>query len=48
LTLPKPVSEAFQCNLVEEDARKLDANGRTLTLPVKPFAPLTLKANFAQ
>jgi alpha-mannosidase len=47
LTLPKPADEVFNCNLVETDPSKLETHGKTITVPVKPFGPLTLKARFA-
>ena len=47
LTLPKPVSEVFRCNLVETDATKLSTHGKTIKVPVKPFAPTTIKTRFA-
>ncbi|MDE3066215.1 MAG: hypothetical protein KGJ60_01550 [Verrucomicrobiota bacterium] len=47
LTFPAPAREVSQCNLVETDAHPLKGDGRTVTVPLKPFAPLTLKARFA-
>jgi alpha-mannosidase len=47
LTLPKSASAVFRCNLVETDPAKLDARGKKITVPVKRFAPVTLKARFA-
>jgi len=47
LTLPKPAREAFSCSLVETDARKLKDRGQTVTVPIKPFAPMTVKVDFA-
>jgi alpha-mannosidase len=47
LTLPKPASEVLRCNLVETDPSKLTTRGKTITVPVKPFAPTTIKTHFA-
>jgi alpha-mannosidase len=47
LTLPKPASEVLRCNLVEIDASKLKTHGKTITVPVKPFAPTTIRTRFA-
>ncbi|HVM50378.1 MAG TPA: glycosyl hydrolase-related protein, partial [Candidatus Acidoferrum sp.] len=47
LTLPSPAGDVFTCNLVETDARKLEDHGAKVAVPVKPFAPLTLRALFA-
>ena len=46
LRLPRPASDVFSCNLVETDARKLNDRGRTVTTPIKPFGPVTLKMRF--
>ena len=46
LTLPKSVVEAFQCDLVEANARKQPGTGKTVTVPVKAFSPVTVKARF--
>ena len=46
LTLPKPARETFTCDLVEAHAAKQAAHGKTITVPLKPFAPVTLKAQF--
>ncbi len=46
LTLPKPAREAFSCNLVEAHNDKLASRGRTVTAPLKPFAPATVKVQF--
>ena len=46
LTLPKPAVEAFQCDLVEANARNEQDHGQTLTVPVKAFSPATLKVRF--
>ena len=46
LTLPKPAREAFTCDLVETHAVKQDSHGKTITAPLKPFAPMTLKVQF--
>ncbi|HEY2081558.1 MAG TPA: polysaccharide lyase family protein [Verrucomicrobiae bacterium] len=47
LTLPKPAIEVLRCNLVETDPLKLTTRGKTITVPVKPFAPTTIKTRFA-
>ena len=46
LTLPKPARETFTCDLVETHAVKQDAHGKTITAPLKPFAPATIKVQF--
>jgi alpha-mannosidase len=48
LLLPKPVGEAFSCNLVEADAHEQKAGGKTLSVPVRRFSPVTLKLRFAR
>jgi alpha-mannosidase len=47
LTLPRPVRELFRCDLVEANAQALKGRGKTISAPVKAFAPLTLEAHFA-
>jgi alpha-mannosidase len=47
LTLPKPVRELFSCDLVEANAQKMKGRGNTIAVPVKTFAPVTVKARFA-
>ncbi len=47
LTLPRPAAEVFTCNLVEANAEKTQARGETVTAPVRPFSPATLKVRFA-
>jgi hypothetical protein len=46
LTLPKSARETFIYDLVEMHAVKLDAQGKTVTAPLKPFAPATVKVQF--
>jgi len=46
LTLPRPARETFTCDLVEAHAVKQDSHGKTITAPLKPFAPATLKVQF--
>ncbi|MGA2864760.1 MAG: polysaccharide lyase family protein [Verrucomicrobiota bacterium] len=46
LTLPRPASETFSCDLVEANAAKQEARGKTVVAPLKPFAPATLKVRF--
>jgi alpha-mannosidase len=46
LTLPKRASEVLRCNLVETDPTKLTTRGKTITVPIKPFAPTTIKTRF--
>ena len=46
LTLPKAASETFTCDLVEMHAVKQDSHGKTVTAPLKPFAPATVKVQF--
>jgi alpha-mannosidase len=46
LTLPKAASETFTCDLVETHAVKQDSHGKTVTAPLKPFAPTTVKVQF--
>jgi hypothetical protein len=45
---PVPAHEIFSCNLVETDARKLKEHGKTITIPIKPFEPVTIKAHFGR
>ncbi len=47
LTLPRPATEVLTCNLVEADPQKTSSHGKTITAPVKPFSPVTLKVRFA-
>jgi alpha-mannosidase len=46
LTLPKPARETFTCDLVEAHAVKQASHGKTVTAPVKPSAPVTVKLQF--
>jgi hypothetical protein len=46
LTLPKPVRETFTCDLVETHAVKQESKGKTVTAPLKPLAPSTVKVQF--
>jgi alpha-mannosidase len=46
LTLPKPARETSTCDLVETHAVSLDSHGKTVTAPLKPFAPATVKVQF--
>jgi alpha-mannosidase len=46
LTLPQPARDTFTCDLVETHAVKLDSHGKTITAPLKPFAPATVKVLF--
>ncbi|MGO8931242.1 MAG: polysaccharide lyase family protein [Limisphaerales bacterium] len=46
LTLPKAARETFTCDLVETHAVKQDSHGKTVTAPLKPFAPATVKVQF--
>jgi alpha-mannosidase len=46
LTLPKPARETFTCDLVEMQAVKQASYGKTITAPLKPFAPETVKVQF--
>ncbi len=46
LVLPKPASAIFDCNLVEANAVKQVFHGATVVMPLKPFAPATVKAIF--
>jgi alpha-mannosidase len=46
LTLPKPARETLTCDLVEAHAAKQSSHGKTITAPVKPFAPVTVKVQF--
>jgi alpha-mannosidase len=47
LTLPKTAVEALSCDLVEANARKQQGRGKTVTVPVKAFSPVTINARFA-
>ena len=46
LTLPQPACEIFSCDLVETNPRKEAGHGKTITVPIKPFSPTTLKVRF--
>jgi hypothetical protein len=46
LTLPKAAREMFTCDLVETHAVKQDSHGKTITTPLKLFAPATVKVQF--
>jgi alpha-mannosidase len=46
LTLPKPARETSTCDLVETHAVNLDSHGKTVTAPLRPFAPATVKVQF--
>jgi alpha-mannosidase len=46
LALPKAARKAFKCDLVEAHRDKLDSHGKTITVPLKPFAPSTVKVQF--
>ncbi len=46
LTLPKSASEVSKCDLVETDEGKLDEHGKRVTVPLKPYAPTSLRVNF--
>jgi len=46
LALPKPAIEAFSCDLVEANARRQPGHGKTVSAPLKPFGPATLKVTF--
>jgi hypothetical protein len=46
LTLPKPARETFTCDLVETHPVKQDSHGKSVTVPLKPFAPSSLKVQF--
>jgi alpha-mannosidase len=46
LTLPQPAREAYNCDLVEAHAVKQASHGKTISAPVKPFAPATVKMKF--
>lgn len=45
LTLPAPARQVLDCNLVEMRGRDLNEQGSTITAPVKPFGPVTLKVS---
>ncbi len=47
LSLPQAAVGLSSCDLVEANAREQMASGKTLTMPIKPFSPLTLKVRFA-
>ena len=48
MTLPKSASVATKCNLVEMDEDKLGSSGKTLTAPLEPYAPISLRVNFGE
>ena len=47
LTFPAEIKNASACNLVEIGDKEEAANGRTINATLKPFAPTTLKLQFA-
>jgi alpha-mannosidase len=47
LTLPRPAREVVKCNLVESNEGKVNEYGRRVSLPLTPFAPASLRVNFA-
>ena len=47
LALPKPAIEVMSCDLVEANARPHQGRGKTVTAPLKPFGPATLKVIFS-
>jgi alpha-mannosidase len=48
LSLPKAVAAVSSCDLVEANEKKEPAQGKTVAVPVKAFAPATIKVRFAQ
>jgi alpha-mannosidase len=48
MTLPQSVQQLFNCNLVECNPHDLNQTGKTISVPVTKFAPVTLKAKFGQ
>jgi alpha-mannosidase len=46
LTLPKPATEVFSCDLVEAAARPQPGSGTTIAFRVTPFSPVTAKVRF--
>jgi alpha-mannosidase len=47
LTVPKTVSELFNCDLVECNPQEVAPTGQIISVPVNKFGPMTLKARFA-
>jgi alpha-mannosidase len=47
LLLTVPARQVFGCNLVETGAHDLNERGQSVTLPIEPFAPETIKVQFA-
>jgi alpha-mannosidase len=43
LTLPWPLAEAFECNLLEEEDARVPFDGAELVLEIKPYEIRTLK-----
>ncbi|HEV2328552.1 MAG TPA: polysaccharide lyase family protein [Verrucomicrobiae bacterium] len=46
LTLPRPIREATECNLVESNEGRLRGYGRRVSLPLTPFAPASMRVSF--
>jgi alpha-mannosidase len=46
LALPQSARETFTCDLVETHPVKQDSHGKTITAPLKPHAPATVKVQF--
>ncbi len=46
LTLPKSAQETFTCDLVEAHVVAQSSRGKTITAPLRPFAPTTVKVQF--
>ena len=46
LKLPKAAQETFDCDVVEAHVVKQASHGKTITAPLKPFAPSTVKVQF--
>jgi hypothetical protein len=47
LTLPRPVADVTQCNLVESNEGKVKGHGRRVSLPLAPYAPASLRVTFS-
>lgn len=43
LTFDRPPAAAWSCNLMEESEAELSVNGKTVTIPIKPYEVVTLR-----
>ncbi len=46
LTLPEKARETFTCDLVEDHPAKQKSHGKKISVPLRPYAPATIKVQF--